>query len=80
VPNAYSDFCYFGVSPDAEQIAVLEKLLEKNWNSFCKTEFALIGFSYKQTWYVDWLPVRATYILPTTASLSTRLAMVKVGS
>jgi hypothetical protein len=33
VPNAYSDFCYFGVSLDDEQLTILEKLGEE-WNMF----------------------------------------------
>jgi hypothetical protein len=60
---------------DSERAVVGE-----DWNSFRRTEFALIGFSYKTTWYVDWLPVRVTCVQPGTAALSTRLAMTRVGS
>jgi hypothetical protein len=50
------------VSLDDEEVTILKKLLGNEWNKFRRNEFDLFDFMYKQTWYVDWISVRVTYI------------------
>jgi len=59
----WKGWCYvLGVSLDDEEVTILKKLLGNEWNKFRRNEFDLFDFMYKQTWYVDWISVRVTYI------------------
>jgi len=89
-PSEYSTFHYYGITLTDAQVEKLKEYFGEDWRVLNRlNDFFGIGTIVKLTYYVDWLPVKVTYEIPSggnwynqtiTESFSLSSAFSKLGS